>query len=189
MALIHEICHMESKKIVMIGGPGTGKTSVIRAIEDEGYTCFHEISRDVTAQAQKEGIEQLFLKEPLLFSEMLMNGRVQQYIDAETIDEEYIFFDRGIPDVTAYMDYKETPYPERFTIINETYKYDLIFYFPVWKDIYKQDNERYESYEEALEIHEFLRKTYKGLGYNLIMVPKTGVSERVEFILSHLKAL
>ena len=118
-----------------------------------------------------------------------MNGRVQQYIDAETIDEEYIFFDRGIPDVTAYMDYKETPYPERFTITNETYKYDLIFYFPVWKDIYKQDNERYESYEEALEIHEFLRKTYKGLGYNLIMVPKTGVSERVEFILSHIKGL
>ena len=178
---------MISKKIVLIGGPGTGKTSVIRALEDEGYTCFHEISRSITADAQKKGIEQLFLEDPLMFSEALLNGRVQQFIDAEDIDEEFVFFDRGIPDITAYMDYKETPYPERFTIKNEDYKYDAIFYFPIWKEIYKQDNERYESYEEALEIHEFLRKTYKELGYNLIQMPKTGVGERVDFILDNLK--
>ncbi len=178
---------MKNKKIVLIGGPGTGKTSVIRAIENKGYTCFHEISREVTAQAQQEGIEQLFLKEPLLFSEMLMTGRVQQYLESDEVDDEYVFFDRGIPDITAYMDYKGTPYPERFTLKNEDFKYDAVFYFPLWKEIYKQDNERYESYEEALAIHEGLRKTYKKLGYNLIEVPKEGVGERVDFILDHLK--
>lgn len=179
---------MKNKKIVLIGGPGTGKTSVIRAIEDKGYTCFEEISRAVTAQAQKEGIEQLFLKEPLLFSEMLMNGRVQQYLESNEVDEEFVFFDRGIPDITAYMDYKDTPYPERFSLKNEDFKYDAVFYFPIWKEIYKQDHERYESYEQALEIHKYLRETYNNLGYHLIQMPKKGVGERVDFILNHLKA-
>jgi len=178
---------MKNKKIVLIGGPGTGKTSVIRALEDKGYKCFHEVSREVIAQAQREGIEQLFLKEPLLFSEMLMNGRVQQYIESDEINEKYIFFDRGIPDITAYMDFKNTPYPERFNLKNEDFKYDAIFYFPIWKEIYKQDNERYESYEQALEIQQALSDTYSNLGYQLRHVPKESVGARVDFILDYLK--
>ena len=48
------------KKIVLIGGPGTGKTSVLKQLKRTGFFCIEEISREITIKAQKEGIEQLF---------------------------------------------------------------------------------------------------------------------------------
>ena len=53
--------HKTPKRIAIIGGPGTGKSTLIHALEADGYSCMHEISRDVILEAQKEGVEQLFL--------------------------------------------------------------------------------------------------------------------------------
>ena len=67
------------KKIVITGGPGSGKTSLIDFLEENGYQCQHEISRQVTLEAKKKGIDQLFLSDPILFSQLLLKGRLQQY--------------------------------------------------------------------------------------------------------------
>ena len=49
------------KKIVLAGGPGTGKTSVLNELKRGGYYCMPEISRDITIKAQQEGIQQLLI--------------------------------------------------------------------------------------------------------------------------------
>lgn len=105
---------MSAIKIVITGGPGTGKTSIINELLHRDYVCLEEISRQVTLEAQQSGIEQLFLTEPLLFSDMLLEGRKKQFIKANSSEEALLFLDRGIPDVVAYMDYLKTDYPERF---------------------------------------------------------------------------
>ena len=102
------------QKIVLIGGPGTGKSSILREFIKRGYKCMPEISREVTLKAQKDGIDQLFLEQPLLFSQLLLEGREQQYIDAHQSDAEIIFFDRGIPDVHAYRNYLGSDFPDIF---------------------------------------------------------------------------
>ena len=71
-----------SEKVVLIGGPSTGKSSVLSELENRGFHCFPEVSREVIIEAQKEGIDQLFLTEPLLFSEKLLEGREKQYQEA-----------------------------------------------------------------------------------------------------------
>ena len=63
------------KKIVLIGGPGTGKSSVLKQLKSSGFCCMEEISRQITIRAQEEGVEQLFLTEPILFSKLLHKGR------------------------------------------------------------------------------------------------------------------
>lgn len=177
---------MKTKKIVLIGGPGSGKTSVINALEDHGYPCLHEISRQVILEAQKDGISQLFLEKPVLFSELLLEGRIKQYQEAEEKDHELVFIDRGIPDVVAYMDYFGNKYPPFFKEVCKKYTYDLIFVFPPWKDIYVSDNERYETFEQAESIHSHLMDSYKDSGYHPIEVPFRSVQERRDFILEHL---
>ena len=87
------------QKIVLIGGPGTGKSTVLNKLREKDFFCFDEVSREVILKAQKKGIEQLFLTEPLLFSEMLLEGREEQYLLAENRKENIIFLDRGIPDI------------------------------------------------------------------------------------------
>ncbi|KAB8155072.1 AAA family ATPase [Kordia sp. TARA_039_SRF] len=179
---------MNTKRILIIGGPGTGKSTLITALEEKGHVCFHEISREVTAAAQKKGIEQLFLTQPLLFSELLLKGRIQQFEDAENLNTQYAFYDRGIPDIAAYMDYSGDEYPAVFSDVCKDYTYDKTFILAPWKEIYQQDNERYESFKQAQIIQQYLKATYEKYNYDLIDVPFGTVEERVDFILHTLNS-
>lgn len=175
------------KKIVIIGGPGSGKSTLIDALTLEGYHCLPEISREVTLSAQKNGVAQLFLEQPLLFSELLLQGRIDQFHEAEASGAEVVFIDRGIPDVLAYMHYIGDSYPEAFDAACRDYQYDGIFMLPPWKEIYQSDNERYESFDQAVLIHEHLLETYRKYGYDPVMVPKDTVENRLRFVVSRLK--
>ncbi|WP_345275953.1 ATP-binding protein [Litoribaculum gwangyangense] len=174
---------MSTKKIVITGGPGTGKSTIIHDLNQRGFTCLEEISRQVTLEAKKKGIDQLFLTNPLLFSELLLNGRKKQFLDAEMLSDEIVFFDRGIPDVLAYMDFIGNTYPKTFVDACHVAIYDAVFILKPWEAIYTSDNERYESFEQALEIHDNLVNTYKNYNYTLIDVPFNTVEKRTDFIL------
>ena len=178
---------MQKEIIVIIGGPGSGKTSIIENLIIKGFCCYPEISREVTLKAKSDGIDQLFLNNPILFSELLLEGRVQQYIAAANEQKEIVFIDRGIPDVLAYMKFIGDEYPEKFELACKENIYTKIFVLPPWEEIYVSDNERYESYEQAQEIHKHLVNTYQTYGYQLIEVPKDSVENRVLHILEKIK--
>lgn len=178
-------CKMQ-EKIVLIGGPGTGKTTIINELIKRDFYCMPEVSREVILKAKKEGIDQLFLTEPLLFSKMLLEGREEQYFKSANLEEKIVFFDRGIPDVHAYMNYFETEYPSYFLEKSNECKYSKIFHFSPWEEIHTTDNERYETFEESVKIDTFLINAYTELGYNLINVPFGSVKERTDFIIKSL---
>ncbi|RXP57633.1 ATPase [Lutibacter sp. HS1-25] len=175
------------RKIVITGGPGTGKSTVIEALIKLDFTCMPEISRTVTLNARDQGIEQLFLTKPLLFSELLLEGRINQYLESEKKNSELVFFDRGIPDVHAYLNYISVDFPDSYIQKSNLYRYEFVFLMPPWEEIYITDNERYENFEQALAIHNHLERTYKKLNYPIIEVPKGTVKERTDFILSFIK--
>ena len=176
---------MQKEIIVIIGGPGTGKTTIIDGLVNRGFCCYPEISREVTMEAKKQGIEQLFLENPLLFSELLLEGRVKQYKNALNEPHENVFLDRGIPDVLAYMHYIGDSYPVHFDEACRANIYTKIFILPPWEEIYTSDDERYENYEQAKLIYNHLTETYQKYGYELIEVPTGSLNERITFILEN----
>lgn len=181
MRLISKI--LEKEIVVIIGGPGTGKTTIIDGLITKGYCCYPEISREVTMEAKKQGIEQLFLENPLLFSELLLEGRKKQFQNATSEPHNIVFLDRGIPDVLAYMHYIGDSYPAFFDHACREHIYTKIFILPPWEEIYVSDEARYENFEQAKLIYNHLTETYKKYGYKLIEVPKGTVDERISFIL------
>jgi len=175
---------LNTKKIIITGGPGTGKSTIINELIKREYTCLEEISRQVILDAKKEGIDQLFLTNPLLFSDMLLEGREKQFQSACTLESDIVFFDRGIPDVLAYMDFIGDEYPNRYIDICKNSKYDAVFILKPWEAIYTSDNERYEDFNQAKEIHKYLINTYQSYNYQLIDVPFDTIEKRTDFILN-----
>lgn len=184
---------MSTEKVVITGGPGTGKTSIIKILKEKGFFCFDEIIRSLTLEIKKEIDETSLVSNPIAFANdsmdfntKLLDGRVAQFKLAETQKIQLSFFDRGIPDVLAYMDYFNQEYSNVFTNACKQNKYTSLFILPPWKSIYKRDNERFETFEESEKIYEFLIDTYKAFGYNIIKVPFDTIENRTNFILDTL---
>lgn len=184
---------MSTKKIVITGGPGTGKTSIINALKVKNYYCFDEVIRSLTLEAKQKVNEDsqisnpiAFVNDPLDFNTKLLEGRITQFNDAESINESLIFFDRGIPDVLAYMNFFDQTYSSKFTNACKAHKYDSVFILPPWEAIYKSDNERFETFEEAQKIYMHLKQVYTRFGYQFTEVPFGNISERTHFILNSL---
>lgn len=187
---------MNIKKVVITGGPGTGKTSIINALKQRDFHCYEEIIRTLTLAAKKDhdASEHLsnpiaFVNDPMLFNTNLLNGRIDQFRQADSIKAPISFFDRGIPDVLAYMAFFNQEYDDLFIQGCTNNKYDYVFLLPPWKAIYKRDNERLETFEESTKIHQQLVKTYLRFGYNIINVPFGTIEDRTKHIINIIDGL
>ena len=182
-----------AKRIVITGGPGTGKTVLIKMLEDLGFHCYHEIIRALTQEAKniksndpKEINPLAFVSDPLAFNTELLEGRVAQYKSAMKLQHPVVFYDRGIPDVLAYMNYFEQSYDNAFTNPCQNLRYNEVIILPPWEEIYVQDNERLENFEQACAIHQHLERQYSELGYSPFTLD-TGTPEfRLQRLLEYL---
>lgn len=182
-------------KIVITGAPGTGKTSVINELDNLGYRCLHEVVRNLTLKAKKEvgnkshGSNPLaFVPDPLAFNRKILKLRKKQFLVASAAKDSLTFLDRGIPDILAYMNFFNQKYPIEFENASKDYRYDLIFLFPPWKEIYVADNERLESFKEAVSMHDHLLQIYTYYNYKPISVPKSTVEARSSYVLETVKS-
>ncbi|MBQ0786845.1 MAG: AAA family ATPase, partial [Oceanihabitans sp.] len=67
--------------------------------------------------------------------------------------------------------------------------YDHVFILAPWQEIFSSDSERYENFEQAIEIHKHLLNTYNTYKYSLVDVPFGSIESRADFILNVVKAL
>ena len=96
------------------------------------------------------------------------------------------FFDRGIPDAIGFFNFDGLNAPKEILDACTLYPYDQhVFIVPPWEEIYQSDNVRNYSYEDAVKQHIGIVKAYKELGYQIIILPKVTIKERVDFILNN----
>lgn len=175
---------LEHKRIVLTGGPSSGKTSLLHHIQHPDTHCFEEVSRDVISEALAKGVTQPFLENPLGFSEALFERRLHDYFEGKKNNMHV--YDRGIHDVVAYLNAIGDEVPCGMLDDCSTYCYDIVFLFPPWEAIFTQDAERMEVFEEAIHFHKALLETYTHFGMQCIEVPKSSIEERLRFITDHL---
>ena len=171
-----------NKRIVLAGGPGTGKTSVINELKKKEFYCFEEAAREIFDDFKLKGLD--FKTNPIEISNNIFKKRKLDFETADQIDckQNLIFFDRGIHEVTAYLRFIDNS-SKYWDSLPSKYKYDLIFIFEPWKEIYIKDDNRNEDFGDAKKISPFIINIYKQSGIKVIKVPNINIEERVKFIL------
>jgi predicted ATPase len=173
------------RKVIITGSPGAGKTTIIETLRSSGYLCYHEIAREVIREHMESGTSILPWTDLGKFSQIVFAGIVEQVTAHRN---GLAFFDRGAPDVLAYLKYGNLPVPgetSREEILSLGYD-RRIFITPPWPEIFSRDEERRESFEESLVIYGHLCETYSSLGFEVLEIPKLPVTGRISFILQNL---
>lgn len=174
---------------IVTGGPGSGKSSLISEIEKRGYARSIEAGRGIIQDQVAIGGRALPWDDRLLFAELMLSWETRSYHAAE-LTEGPVFFDRGVPDVIGYLRLCQLPIPEHIKAAARIFRYNpTVFIAPPWQEIFHQDRERKQDFEESIRTYEALVKTYQEQEYSLIELPRLPLDQRVEFVLERVKAL
>jgi len=168
---------------VVTGGPGSGKSTLIDALEAAGYPRTIEAGRGVIQDQAAIGGAALPWRDPALFAELMLCWEMRSYHMARA-QAGPAFFDRGVPDVLSYLRLLGRPVPTHMAKAAATFRYNRrVFIAPPWREIFRQDAERKQSFEEAVRTYEAMVATYSDLGYELVELPRAAVAERVRFVI------
>lgn len=174
----------ETKRIVISGGPATGKTTIVNALSHRGYHCLPEFSREIIRAEMAAGTDVLPWDNLPAFTKKVISGRIDQFHSAKPGIQ---FYDRSVIDSLAYMHLDKLPVKEDWNAFLENHRYHkTVFITEPWRDIFEMDGERKESWEKLLHLHEYIVSAYQDWGYEVCFVPKLDVEQRVDFILSAL---
>lgn len=174
-------------RVVITGGPGTGKSTIIDQLEQKGFPCHREVSRAVIKKELEKGSDLLPWNDLPGFSNIVFEGQTSQYHRAE--EHKINFYDRGLIDVIAYLRKDLLPADTLEDLVQHYPYHNKIFVTPPWEDIYRTDSERREDFETMQAIHDSLVDTYTHFGYQVVEVPKGQSYERTNFILKELDLL
>ncbi|CAH1660677.1 MULTISPECIES: AAA family ATPase [unclassified Chelatococcus] len=176
---------MPERFIVITGGPGAGKTTLIEALAAQGYATAPEAGRGIIQDQMAIDGQALPWRDKALFAEMMLAADLATYRKQPVDAEGPVFFDRGIPDIAGYLTLSGLAVPAHVERAIRLCRYNCtVFICPPWPEIYAGDTERKQSLGEAARTSEAMRVTYSRYGYRLTEVPRLTVAERVAFILA-----
>jgi len=171
--------------IVLTGGPGVGKTTLLKELQQLGFSVVPEDARRIIREQMEMNGDGLPWKNKRHYAELMLAASCSGYSEQLRKDQtRYVFFDRGIPDTLAYIAMEGLAIGEDCLREARLKRYHKkVFILPPWAEIYANDNERKQTWQEAENTFKIMKETYTKLGYETIEVPKTTVFDRAQFIL------
>ncbi|WP_434361866.1 AAA family ATPase [Parasalinivibrio latis] len=172
-----------TKPFVISGGPGAGKTTLMRSLSRLGAVTYDEVSRTLIER-------ELRSPEPILpwtnlpaFAHLCFQ-EMEAQLKASLCNEQLSFVDRAIPDIVAYLKLGNENLLADDLVVPEGYQ-RMAFMCKPEASIYLVDDVRPHPFEEALEIHQLLLDTYRITGFTVLEVPWGTPEKRANWVLSH----
>jgi predicted ATPase len=183
---------MEIQKVVITGGPYSGKTTLVRHLEAQGFSIVPEAAIEVIKELNhKLGIdEQKRWRKTHVAEFQFMVAKRQAEQEARTRPENgnMVFCDRGQYDAIAYFRYYDTPISEEIRLFIEETTYAQVFILDTLTTFSQRpETGRTSNRMASLRIRGLLEEVYRQYGYEPIHVPECSVQERVSMIRQHLK--
>jgi predicted ATPase len=169
--------------VVLTGGPGSGKTTLIGALRALGLGTAPEAGRAIIREQVAIGGPALPWADLRLFTELILAWDMRTYRAMEQTAGP-VFFDRGIPDAAGGYAMMGLAGPAHVRAATAAFRYaPVVFLAPPWPAIYTSDTERRQSPDEAVRTFLAMRTAYRRAGYRLVTLPLAPVPDRARFVL------
>ena len=168
---------------ILTGVPSSGKTTIIKLLEEKGYKVLYEIARVYIDQELKKGKTiQEIRKDEIAFQRKILKLKVTY--ENKLSPKKITFLDRAIPDSIAYNQLLGIPEDKYLEKVVKKTSYKKVFIFE--KLEFEKDYARTESIEEVKKLEKLIENVYKKLSFPIIRVPRMSVETSVKFILDNL---
>jgi predicted ATPase len=167
--------------VIVTGGPGVGKTTLLVELAAMGYATVEETARAIIAERLASGAS----RRPDLraFGREILHRDIEKYRRLPHTSD-WVFFDRGVIDALGMLQ-EVAPLPAReLEVMLSTYAFHRsVLILPPWEAIYVNDAERDQSFAEAVNVHARLVQWYRACGYVLCEIPRLPVAQRAQHVL------
>ncbi|WP_299967747.1 AAA family ATPase [uncultured Roseobacter sp.] len=175
---------IETRKILISGCSGGGKSTLLTALARRGYATVPEPGRRIVAEELRADGAALPWINPHAFSLRALHV-ARSDLDAAESTKGVVFFDRGMVDAAVACEHAGGR--AYLSLLAGSRHYDRrVFLAPPWPEIFVTDAERRGSLEDAKAEYARLVAAFSELGYVASVLPKTSVADRVDFVLSGL---
>jgi predicted ATPase len=186
-----EDSEVTSRFVVITGGPGSGKTSLVNYLGSLGYATVPESAIQIIAELNRErGIQaQIEWRKghPAEFTRLVMVRMDALEAACTAGGQELVFCDRGRPDALAYSEISGTELDREIWPLIEGRRYLRVFLLDTLSDFpARPDTGRTSNRERSLRLHGLLLKAYRSLGYEPLRVPELSIEDRAQLVLSEL---
>jgi predicted ATPase len=178
------------RRFIITGAPGSGKTSVLQALRDHGYSVVNEAATEVIASEQARGNEEPW-NDPLFIEtiiELQRHCRMQPVATGVQVQ----VYDRSPVCTLALARYLGHPVSASLASeidrIVEERVYDPRVFFIRPIGFCEPTAARRISYEDSLEFERYHEEEYARLGFELVEIPPAEVKERAALVDSYITA-
>lgn len=173
------------KLVILSGCSGGGKSTLLSELSKRGFTTVGEPGRRVVEQQLKAEGTALPWLDLKAFLEQAIAIAKQDY-QAASERSGISIFDRSLIDAASALSHLGDDC--WYETLRKEFRYgSQVFLTPPWPEIYVTDNERRHGFEDAVKEYQRLRRDYVDLGYDVVILPKAGIDDRVEFVLNELE--
>jgi predicted ATPase len=170
------------QRLVIAGGPGSGKSSLLQALAASGERCYEEASRALIREQMAQCGHRLPWGDLGAFAQDCAARMLAQL--ADSLCHSRCFFDRGLPDLIGYLSHGGRNAPDAWRKASREYA-PVAFFAPPWQEIYVNDAERPQTFAEARSLSAHIRRAYVDCGFRLVELHKGSVSERLRQVFAH----
>jgi predicted ATPase len=169
------------RRVVLTGGPGVGKTTLLAELALLGFPTVSESAREVIAERLARGESPR--PDPEAFAREILRRDREKYL-AQLGSAELVFFDRSPLEALA-MVHEAAPLSqaELMAKLSEFSFHKTVFVLPPWRAIYRTDAERDHPFSHVEHVHSQLVGWYRRCGYTVHEVPRVAVKQRAAHVL------